>query len=48
MKSKKLTKSYAQTLKQSANTSKILKIKEFFPALNVKQIDQVNNIVKGN
>ena len=26
----------------------MLKIKESFPALNVKQIDQVNNIVKGN
>jgi len=46
--SKKPTKSYAQTLKQSASTSKVLKIKESFPALNVKQIDQVNNIVKGN
>ena len=45
---KKLTKSYAQASKQTANTSKVLKIKESFPALNVKQIDQVNNIVKGN
>jgi len=26
----------------------VLKIKESFPALNAKQIDQVNNIVKGN
>jgi len=26
----------------------MLKIKESFPALNAKQIDQVNNIVKGN
>jgi len=48
MDSKKLTKSYAQVLKQTANTSEVLKIKESFPTLNVKQIDQVNNIVKGN
>jgi len=26
----------------------VLKIKELFPTLNVKQINQVNNIVKGN
>jgi len=26
----------------------VLKIKESFPTLNVKQTDQVNNIVKGN
>jgi len=26
----------------------VLKIKESFPTLNVKQINQVNNIVKGN
>jgi len=45
---KKLTKSYAQALKQSANTSEVLKIKDYFPALNTKQINQVNNIVKDN
>jgi len=45
---KKLTKSYAQASKQSASTSEVLKIKKSFPALNAKQIDQVNNIVKGN
>ena len=45
---KKPTKSYAQASKQSASTSEVLKIKESFPALNTKQIDQVNNIVKGN
>jgi len=48
MEPKKPTKSYAQALKQSASTSKVLKIKKSFPALNEKQIDQVNNIVKGN
>jgi len=26
----------------------VLKIKKLFPALNVKEIDQVNNIIKGN
>ena len=48
MEPKKLTKSYAQASKQSASTSEVLKIKESFLALNAKQIDQVNNIVKGN
>jgi len=42
------TKSYAQASKSPANTSDILKIKEAFPSLNAKKIDQVNNIVKGN
>ena len=45
---KKPTKSYTQALKQLASISEVLKIKESFSALNVKQIDQVNNIVKGN
>jgi len=45
---KNSTKSYAQVSKQTANTSEVLKIKESFPALNAKQINQVNNIVKGN
>ena len=31
-----------------ANTSEILKIKEAFPALNAKKINQINNIIKGN
>jgi len=26
----------------------VLKIKEAFPALNAKKIDQINNIIKGN
>ena len=46
--STKLTKSYAQASKQTASTSEVLKIKEFFPALNTNQIDQVNNIIKCN
>jgi len=48
MELKKPTKSYAQASKQSASTSEVLKIKKSFPALNTKQINQVNNIVKGN
>ena len=45
---KKPTMSYAQASKQIANTSKVLKIKEVFSALNAKKIDQISNIVKGN
>jgi len=44
----KPTKSYAQASRQTASISDILKIKESFPALNAKQIDRVNNIVKAN
>jgi len=44
----KPTKSYVQASKQTASISDVLKIKESFPALNAKQIDRVNNIVKGN
>jgi len=43
-----LTKSYSQASKSPATTFDILKIKEAFPALNTKKINQVNNIVKGN
>ena len=46
--SKKQNKSYAQVSKQTVNTSEVLKIKESFPTLNAKEIDQINNIVKGN
>jgi len=45
---KKPAMSYAQAIKPSVNTSEVLKIKEAFPALNAKKIDQINNIVKGN
>jgi len=37
--------SYAQTTKTNTNTSEVLKIKENFPALNAKKINQVNSIV---
>ena len=40
-------KSYAQVSKSSTNMSDILKIKETFPALNARKINQVNNIVHG-
>jgi len=40
-------RSYAQATKANANTSEVLKIKETFPALNAKKIDQVNSIVNG-
>jgi len=45
---KKLAMLYAQAIKPSVNTSEVLKIKEAFPALNAKKIDQINNIIKGN
>jgi len=45
---KKPSVSYTQATKPSANTAEVLKIKEAFLALNVKKIDQVNNIIKGN
>jgi len=38
-------KSYAQASKLSINTSEVLKIKETFPSLSAKKIDQVNSIV---
>jgi len=40
--------SYAQASKQTVNASEVLKIKEAFPVLNAKKIDQISNIVKGN
>ena len=40
-------KSYAQASKSTFNTSEVLKIKETFPALNAKKINQVNDIVNG-
>ena len=38
-------KLYAQASKTPTSTSEVLKIKETFPALNAKKIDQVNSIV---
>ena len=42
-----LGKSYAQAIKPAANMSDVLKIKEAFPSLNTKKVDQVHNIVNG-
>jgi len=44
----KPSKSYMQALKPTASTSDVLKIKESFLALTAKQINRINNIVKGN
>ena len=46
--SKKSIMSYAQASKQTTNTSKVLKMKEAFSAIDTKKIDQINNIVKSN
>jgi len=40
-------KSYTQASKLSINTLEVLKIKETFPSLSAKKIDQVNSIVNG-
>ena len=40
-------KSYTQASKPSINTSEVLKIKETFPSLSAKKINQVNSIVNG-
>ena len=40
------TKSYAQASKQNASMADIIKIKETFPSVGVKEIDQINNIVR--
>ena len=39
-------KFYAQVFKQNVSTSDIIKIKKTFPSMRVKEIDQINNIVK--
>ena len=45
--SQQTSKSYAQVSKTKINMSEVLKIKEIFPALNTKKINQVNDIVNG-
>ncbi|KAL9708912.1 hypothetical protein Ac2012v2_008067 [Leucoagaricus gongylophorus] len=39
--------SYAQASSSAPSSSEILKIKEAFPSLDAKKIDQVNNIING-
>ena len=41
------TKSYAQVFKQNASMADVIKIKETFPSMGVKEIDQINNIIRG-
>ena len=40
-------KSYAQASKQNASAAEVIKIKETFPSIGTKEIDQINSIVKG-
>ena len=47
MPSGNLGKSYTQATKPLVNMSDVLKIKEVFPSLNAKKVDQVNNIFNG-
>jgi len=41
-------KSYTQASKQNTSMSDIIKIKETFPSIRAKKIDQINNIVNGS
>ena len=42
------SKSYAQASKQSTSTSDVIKIKNMFPSIGAKKIDQINEIIKGS
>jgi len=41
-------KFYAQVFKQDTSTSDVIKIKDMFPSIRTKKIDQINEIVKGS
>ena len=41
-------KSYAQAFRISNNTKKVLKIKEAFPSLKAKNINNIQKIINGN
>jgi len=41
-------KSYTQASKQGTSTSEVIKIKDAFSALDIKKIDQIQNIVNNN
>jgi len=41
------SKSYTQASKQNMSTADVIKIKETFPSVGVKEINQINNIIKG-
>jgi len=40
-------KSYSQASKQNISMSEVIEIKEIFPPISTKKIDQINNIIKG-
>jgi len=40
-------KSYTQVSKQGTSTLDVIKIKDMFPSIGAKKIDQINEIVKG-
>ena len=40
------SKSYTQTSKQNTSIAEVIKIKETFPSIGAKEIDQINSIVK--
>ena len=42
------TKSYAQASKQNIIMSDIIKIKETFPSIGMKEVNRINDIVKGS
>jgi len=42
------SKLYAQASKQSTSTSDVIKIKNMFPSIGTKKIDQINEIIKGS
>jgi len=41
------SKSYTQASKQNASTADVIKIKETFTSVGAKEINQINNIIKG-
>ena len=41
-------KFYAQVSKQDTSTSDVIKIKDMFPSIGAKKIDQINEIIKGS
>jgi len=41
------SKSYAQASKQNVSMANVIKIKETFPSVGTKEINQINNIIKG-
>ena len=40
------SKSYTQASKQNMSTADVIKIKEIFPLVSIKEIDQINNIIR--